>query len=225
VTECSPSSTSVLHKQWTKLENEHHGLAIAICAARAKKADVALMRKRQETLLREIGSLVAKILNAPATTIEDFLALLDVALEHELDLACQMALYGPADYPIITRLLRVLARETPGFEFNSLRRWLSVPGQFEQVMGPSYGNSSRRKRMIARQAKPRESSGSIVTSINRAPLGGDRPPVSATGASPRHGIPQRSVGREDENLIHCQPSVIKPSSRRRENVSQRKHRR
>jgi hypothetical protein len=135
VTECSPSSTSVLHKQWAKLENEHHELAIAIDAARAKKADVALMRKRQESLLLEISSLVAKIRSAPATTIEDFLALLDVALEHELDLACEMAFYGPADYPIITRLLRVLAREAPGFEFNSLRRWLSVTDQFEQLMG------------------------------------------------------------------------------------------
>jgi hypothetical protein len=135
VTECLPSSTSVLHKQWAKLENKHHELAIAIDAARAEKADVALMRKRQESLLLEIGSLVAKIQNAPATTIEDFLALLDVAIEHELDLACEMAFYGPADYPIITRLLRVLAREVPGFEFNSLRRWLSVPGQFEQLMG------------------------------------------------------------------------------------------
>jgi hypothetical protein len=125
----------VLHKQWAKLENEHRELAIAIDAARAKKADVALMRKRQESLLREISSLVAKIQNASATTIEDFLALLDVAIEHELDLACEMAFYGPADYPIITRLLRVLAREVPGFEFNSLRRWLSVPGQFEQLMG------------------------------------------------------------------------------------------
>jgi len=133
VTDCPPSSTSVLHKQWAKLENEHHELAIAICAARAKKADVALMRKRQESLLREIGSLVAKIRNAPATTIEDFLALLDVALEHELDLACEMAFYGPADYPMITRLFRVLAREIPGFEFNSLRRWLSVPSQFEHL--------------------------------------------------------------------------------------------
>ena len=135
MTECSHSSTSVLHKEWTKLENEHHELAIAIEAVGAKKADVALMRKRQERLLLEINSLVAKIRNAPATTIEDFLALLDVALEHELDLACEMALYGPTDYPIITRLLRVLARELPGFEFNSLRRWLSVPGQFEQLTG------------------------------------------------------------------------------------------
>jgi len=133
VIERPPSSTSVLHKQWAKLENEHHELAIAICAARAKKADVALMRKRQESLLREIGSLVAKIRNAPATTIEDFLALLDVALEHELHLACEMAFYGPADYPMITRLFRVLAREIPGFEFNSLRRWLSVPSQFEHL--------------------------------------------------------------------------------------------
>jgi uncharacterized protein len=125
----------VLHKQWAKLENEHHELAIAIDAAQAKKADVALMRKRQESLLLEINPLVAEIRNAPATTIEDFLALLDVALDHELDLACEMAFCGPADYPIITRLFRVLAREIPGFEFNSLRRWLSVPGQFEQVMG------------------------------------------------------------------------------------------
>jgi hypothetical protein len=134
VTECPPSS-SVLHKQWAKLENENSELTIAIEAARAKKADVGLMRKRQETLLLEISSLVAKIRNAPATTIQDFLALLDVALEHELDLACEMAFYELADYPIITRLFRVLAREIPGFEFNSLRRWLSVPGQFEQLMG------------------------------------------------------------------------------------------
>jgi hypothetical protein len=124
----------VLHKQWAKLENEHHELAIAIDAARAKKTDVALMRKRQYSLLLEISSLVAKIRNAPVTTIEDFLALLDVALEHELDLTCEMAFYGPVDYPIITRLLRVLARETPGFEFNSLRRWLS-PGQLQQLWG------------------------------------------------------------------------------------------
>ena len=129
------SPTSVLHKRWAKLEDAYHELAIAIDAARAKKADVAQLRERQESLLLEISSLVAKIRNAPATTIEDFLALLDVALEHELDLACEMAFYGPADYPIITRLLRVLAREVPGFEFNSLRRWLSGTDQFEQLMG------------------------------------------------------------------------------------------
>ena len=125
----------MLHKQWAKLENEHHELAIAIDAAQAKKADVALMRKRQESLLLEISPLVAEIGNAPATTIEDFLALLDVALDHEVDLACEMAFYGPADYPIITRLVRVLAHEIPGFEFNSLRRWLSLSGQSEQLVG------------------------------------------------------------------------------------------
>ena len=87
MTECSPSSASVLHKQWIKLENEHHKLALQIDAAQAKKANVALMRKRQESLLLEISPLVAEIRNAPATTIEDCLALLDVALEHELDLS------------------------------------------------------------------------------------------------------------------------------------------
>jgi len=118
MTESLDSSASALHKQWAKLEDEHHELAIAIDAARTKKAEVAQMRERQQSLLFEITSLVGKIQNAPATTIEDFVALLDVALEHELDLACEMAFYGPAEYPIITRLLRFLAREAPGFEFN-----------------------------------------------------------------------------------------------------------
>jgi hypothetical protein len=35
---------------------------------------------------------------------------------------------------MITRLLRALARTVPGFEFNSLRRSLSLPGQFERLM-------------------------------------------------------------------------------------------
>ncbi len=93
------------------------------------------MRGRQARLLLQINTLVAEIRDAPATTIEDFLALLDVAFEHELDLAADMAFYGPTEYPMITRLLRALAHKAPEFEFNSLRRWLSSPGQFEQLMG------------------------------------------------------------------------------------------
>jgi hypothetical protein len=145
----------VLHKRWAKLEDAYHELAIAIDAAQAKKADVAQLRERQESLLLEISSLVAKIRNAPATTIEDFLALLDVALEHELDLACEMAFYGPAEYPIITRLLRFLAREAPGFEFNSLRRWLSGTVQFEQLMGRAMHLETAE--MMACQTNPRKS--------------------------------------------------------------------
>lgn len=78
------SSTSVLHKQWAKLEDQHHELAIGIDVGRAKGADLALLRDRQAKLLLQISSLVAEIQDAPATTTEDFLALLDVALEHEL---------------------------------------------------------------------------------------------------------------------------------------------
>jgi hypothetical protein len=166
VTECSRSSTSVLHRQWAKLENEHRELAIAIDAARPKKADVTLMRKRQESLLLEISSLVAKIQNAPATTIEDSLALLDVAIEHELDLACEMAFYGPADYPIIARLLRILAREVPGFEFNSLRRWLSVSGQFEQLMGRATHLETAEN--DGGPDEPKETARSLMISIHRA---------------------------------------------------------
>ena len=143
MTESLNSSASALHKQWAKLEDEHHELAIAIDAARTKKTEVAQMRERQQGLLLEITSLVGKIRNAPATTIEDYVALLDVALEHELDLACDIACYGPADYPMITRLLRFLARKVPEFEFNSLWRWLS-PGQLQQLrMTPGRGTPRR----------------------------------------------------------------------------------
>ena len=114
MTESLDSSASALHKQWAKLEDEHHELAIAIDAARTKKAEVAQMRERKRSLLLKITSLVGKIQNAPATTIEDFVALLDVAFEHEVDLACDLAFYGPADYPSITRIVRVLAHEMPG---------------------------------------------------------------------------------------------------------------
>ena len=81
------SSTSVLHKQWAKLEDEHYELAIAIDAAQARGADLASMRERQTRLLLEINALVAEIQDAPATTTEDFLALLDVALEHATSLS------------------------------------------------------------------------------------------------------------------------------------------
>ena len=129
------SSTSVLHKRWVELEDEHHELALAIDAARTRRAaDLAPMRERQARLLLDINSLVAEIRDAPATTLEDFCALLDVALEHEIDLACDIAFYGPADFPMIRRLLRLLAHKVPGFEFNSLRRWLSSD-QLEELMG------------------------------------------------------------------------------------------
>jgi hypothetical protein len=135
VTERPHSSISKLHKEWAKLENEHHQLAIAIDEARTAGTDPARMRQRQIDLLLEITSIVAEIRDAPATTTEDFMALLDVALEHELDLASDIAYYGPSDYPMTARLLCALASTVPGFEFNSLRRWLSLPGQFEQLMG------------------------------------------------------------------------------------------
>ena len=147
VTERSGVSISALHKQWTKLEDEHHQLATAIAEARSEGTDVAPMQQRQIQLLLEITSIVAEIRQAPATTTEDFIALLDVALEHELDLASDIAYYGPSDYPMTARLLCALAGSVPGFEFNSLRRWLSLPGQFEQLMGadtiaPTSGETS-----------------------------------------------------------------------------------
>jgi hypothetical protein len=130
-------TVSALHKQWAKLEDEHHELAIAIDEARTAGTDLAPMRQRQVKLLLEITSIVAEIRTAPVTTPEDLVALLDVTLEHELDLACDIAFYGPADYPMTARLLCELARSVPGFEFNSLRRWLSSPGQLDQLMGNS----------------------------------------------------------------------------------------
>jgi hypothetical protein len=95
---------------------------------------VTLLRDRQARLLLEISAVVAEIRDAPATTLHDYLALLDVAIEHEIDLAVEIGYYGPADFPMITRLLRSLAQTVPGFEFNSLRRSLSAPGRLEQLM-------------------------------------------------------------------------------------------
>ena len=143
----------MLHNQWVKLENEYHELAVEIDSARARGADLEPVREGQTRLLLQINALVAEIRDAPATTTEDFLALLDVALDHELDLASDIAFYGPADYPMITRLFRALARKVPEFEFNSLRRWLSSPGQFEQLMGDAPENehtlaAPRMKRVV-----------------------------------------------------------------------------
>jgi ABC-type transporter Mla subunit MlaD len=158
VTERLRSSTSVLHKRWAELEDEHHELALAIDAAGARRTDLAPMRERQVRLLLDINSLVAEIRDAPAATLEDFCALLDVALEHEVDLACDIAFYGPADFPMIRRLLRALARNVPEFEFNSLRRWLS-PGQLEQLMG-----GATRLESAGKDAAPAEPS-AFVTAI------------------------------------------------------------
>jgi len=129
------SSMYTLHERWVKLENEHHELAAALEYARGRGADVTAMRTHQARLLLEINAVVSEIREAPAQTLEDYLSLLDVAFEHEIDLAADIALYGPADYPMITRLLRALTARVPGFEFNSLRRWLSAPGQFEELFG------------------------------------------------------------------------------------------
>jgi len=112
MTETPHPSISALHKQWVKLENEQHELAMAI--ERLGGADLTVMRERQARLLLKIGAVVAAIQDAPGTTVEDFIALLDVALEHELDLACDIAFYGPSDYPMTARLLRALVGKFAG---------------------------------------------------------------------------------------------------------------
>jgi hypothetical protein len=134
VTEGAYVSASELHKLWVRMENQCHQLAIAIADARGGGADVTLLRDRQARLLLDISAVVAQIREAPAITLEDYLALLDVAIEHEIDLALDIAFYGAEDFPMITRLLRALARSVPGFEFNSLRRAMSSPGEFEELM-------------------------------------------------------------------------------------------
>jgi hypothetical protein len=126
------SSISALHRRWAKLENEQHELTIAIAEVGIGSADLASMRKRQAKLLLDIEALKAEIRRALPTTIEDIIALLDVVLDHETDLACDIANNGSIDYPITAQLLGGAARLVPGFEFNSLRRWLS-PTQFEEL--------------------------------------------------------------------------------------------
>ncbi len=134
MTQGAHATISELHELWANLENECHQLAIIIEEAGDGGADVKLLRDRQARLLLHISAVVAEIREAPATTLRDHLALLDVAIEHEIDLAAEIACYGASDFPMIMRLLRALARTVPGFEFNSLRRSLSSPGQFDQLM-------------------------------------------------------------------------------------------
>lgn len=116
-------SAAELHKQWVKLENEQHQLAAAIERAKLDGRDPEPMRQQQAKMLLKINTLVNAIQHAP-----------DVALEHELDLASDIAFYGLGDYPMTARLLRELAQRAPGFEFNSLRRWLSS-SQFQELTG------------------------------------------------------------------------------------------
>jgi len=135
VTEGAKSSISELHKVWVNLENEHHQLENLTQQAAIDGADVSLLRDRQARLLLDIHAVVAEIRQAPASSLEDYLALLDVAIEHEIDLAIEMGLYGPADFPMISRLFAALAKIAPQFEFNSLRRWVCPPDHFEQLTG------------------------------------------------------------------------------------------
>jgi hypothetical protein len=116
-------SAAELHKQWVKLENEQHQLAAAIERAKLDGRDPEPLRQQQAKMLLKINTLVNAIQHAP-----------DVALEHELDLASDIAFYGLGDYPMTARLLRELAQRAPGFEFNSLRRWLSS-SQFQELTG------------------------------------------------------------------------------------------
>jgi hypothetical protein len=126
------SSICALHRRWAKLENEHHELARAIAEVEIGSADLASLRELQARLLLDIQAVTAEIRCASATTIGDIIALLDVVLDHETDLAYDIANHGPIDYPMITEILRAAAGFVPGFEFNSLRRWLSA-AQFEQL--------------------------------------------------------------------------------------------
>ena len=144
MTEGARISIFELHKRWTKLENEHHQLAVTMTQAEIGGADLALLRERQAKLLLAINALVLEIAEAPANTLEDYLALLDVALEHETDFAADIAYYGAKDFPMLTRLLRILVKTAPGFEFNSLRRWLSSRGKYEQLIGRRAPNAGRR---------------------------------------------------------------------------------
>ena len=126
------SSISALHQRWAKLENEHHELAMAITEVGIGSDDVGSLRERQARLLLDIEAVIAEIRRGSPTTIRDIVALLDIVLDHETDLAYDIADHGPIDYPMIAQILRAAARLVPGFEFNSLRRWLS-PAQFEQL--------------------------------------------------------------------------------------------
>jgi hypothetical protein len=157
----SHSSISALHRRWAELENEHHELATAIAEIGLESADLVPMRERQTRLLLDIEAQTAEIRRASPTTVEDVVALLDLVLDHETDLACDIANYGPIDYPMTAQLLRAAARLVPGFEFNSLRRWLS-PAQFEELF-PGAGDVAEPVECFGFGEPDESSSGSVDT--------------------------------------------------------------
>ena len=96
-----------------------HELALAIKRSCAQGPDLSSMREWQATLLLQIKS--SSLRSAmPATTIEHFVALLDVTLEHELDLAPDIASYGSPDCPMTARLLRALRAHGAGIRIPEL---------------------------------------------------------------------------------------------------------
>jgi hypothetical protein len=78
-------------------------LAMAIAERRIGSADLSSMREKQARLPLEIEALTAEIRRASPKTIEDIVALLDVVLEHETDLAYDIANDDPIDYAMIMR--------------------------------------------------------------------------------------------------------------------------
>jgi hypothetical protein len=97
-----------------------------------ESADVASMRERQPRLLLDIEALTAEIRRASPTTMEDIVALLDLVLEHETDLVCDIANDGPIDYPMTVQLLRAAARLVPVSNLTRLGGG-SRPPQFEEL--------------------------------------------------------------------------------------------
>ncbi|MBV9815297.1 MAG: hypothetical protein JO229_06040, partial [Alphaproteobacteria bacterium] len=74
MSERAQASAANLHELWVKMENECHQLATAIGEARAGGADATLLLDRQARLFVQISSVVAQISNAPAITVQDYLA-------------------------------------------------------------------------------------------------------------------------------------------------------
>jgi hypothetical protein len=119
-------SVADLHRQCVALEDERRCLAGEIAERRASgTAECGRLIERERAVIREISSMLDRMRTAPVRSVDDIAALVDLALDIELDAPAPDLI--PHDWPWTLRLLQALRSLAPEVEMSWLRRQ-SPPG-------------------------------------------------------------------------------------------------
>jgi chorismate mutase len=119
-------SIAELHRRCLALENERRSLAVAIGECRiGGLPEYRRLSEREARVIRQIGEILDLMQSVPVRNIDDIAALLDLALDIELDPPPPDLIVR--DRPWTLRLVRALRSLAPSVEMSWLRR-LSPPG-------------------------------------------------------------------------------------------------